>query len=217
MSADTTRSPFYVIEHAISPARCEQLCKELSIIKPTLDASGRPLKHERLVVDEEHVLRLQQLLREHAPAIEERYTAKVKGMEKPVFQQFFEDAAHPCQEHGCENSKYVRRKWVKVRDIDLVGYLWLKDFNSGVPLDPRFEVYGGKLEFPAYNFSLVPQRGTLVLFPAGPHFITAISPVFAGSLEQIKITVKLTTPNDTMWLYQPANFPGTYQQWFIGE
>jgi hypothetical protein len=138
-------------------------------------------------------------------------------MEPPVFQQYFEDPKNPCEIHGCESAKYMRKKWVKTKDVDLVGYLWLKDYGGGVPLDPRFEVYGGKLEFPAYNFSIVPQRGTLVLFPAGPHFITAVSPVLVGSLEQIKITVKLKNPNGEMFIYQPSNFPGTYQEWFSEE
>jgi len=89
----------------------------------------------------------------------------------------------------------------------------LKDFNSNVPLDPRHEVFGGKLEFPAYNFSLVPQRGTLVMFPAGPHFITVISPILLGSLQQIKLTVSIRAKDNGIWFYQPANFPGKWQDW----
>jgi hypothetical protein len=135
-------------------------------------------------------------------------------MEPPTFSQYFEDPKNPCETHGCENAKFLRKKWVKVKDVDLVGYIWLKDYNGGIPLDPRFEVYGGKLEFPAYDFSLVPQRGTLVLFPAGPHFISAVSPILVGSLEQIKITVKLKANDGNMWIYQPQNFGGTYLDWF---
>ena len=99
------------------------------------------------------------------------------------------------------------------KDVDLVGYVWLKDYNEQVPLDPKHEVYGGKLEFPAFNFSLVPQRGTLVLFPAGPHFISVISPVLLSDLYQIKLTVSIKTDGHR-WFYQPQNFPGTWQQWF---
>lgn len=106
---------------------------------------------------------------------------------------------------------------MKVKDVDLVGYVWLKDFNGGIPLDPRFEVYGGKLEFPAYDFSLMPQRGTLVLYPAGPHFITAVSPILVGSLEQVKVTVKLKARDGAVFIYQPSNFPGTFQEWFSEE
>ena len=212
----TVKSPFYVIEHFISPSWCDVISSEYGIKVPTADTDGQPLKHERFLHTAE-ATQLQQRVQEHVGEIENRYGAVVANMETPLFQQWFENPGKPCQTHGCENAKFLRKKWVKTKDVDLVGYLWLKDFNSGVPLDPRYETYGGKLEFPAYNFSLVPQRGTLVLYPAGPHFISAISPVLVGSLEQIKITVKLVKQNGEMYLYQPSEFPGTYQSWFTSD
>lgn len=211
------KSPFLVVEHALSPARCEQLIKDLALNVPDRDDVGAALPHTRILSQPEHVTLVQGVMQELVPQIEERYSSIVKGMEVPVLQQFFENPSRPCQQHGCENAQFLRKKWVKVKDVDLVGYIWLKDFNTGVPLDPRFETYGGKLEFPAYNFSLVPQRGTLVMYPAGPHFITAISPVLVGSLEQIKVTVRMTAADGGMWLYQPREFPGTYQEWFTQE
>lgn len=210
-------SPFLTVEDFISPMVCERLIKELGIKVPTTDESGRVFKNERILSDVEHVRLLKNTIQDQVGLIEERYNATVSGMEAPVFQQYFEDPKHPCENHGCESAKFLRKKWVKVKDVDLVGFIWLKDYHSGVPLDPRFETYGGKLEFPAYNFSIVPQRGTLVLFPAGPHFITAISPILIGSLEQIKVTIKLKANDGGTWLYQPVNFPGTYQQWFTEE
>lgn len=211
-----TRSPFFVIEDAISPSRCEQLISELGISVPNLDDSGKPIKHEKLLSKELQVEIFQKTFFDNKNEIEERFSAVGTPAETPVFQQFFENPNDPCSLHSCENSKFLRKKWVKVKDVDLVGYIWLKDFNSGVPLDPRFEVYGGKLEFPAYDFSLVPQRGTCVFFPAGPHFITAISPVLIGSLEIIKLTIKLKS-NDLHWVYNPSNFPGTYQEWLLSD
>lgn len=213
---ERTHSPFHVVENFISPKNCERIITELGIKVPSVE-DGRPLKHERLVKDIELMNLLQQSLQEHVSDIENRYSAVIKGMDTPVFQQYFEDPKHPCELHGCESAKFLRKKWVKVKDVDVVAYVWLKDFGSGVPLDPRHEVYGGKLEFPAYNFSLVPTRGTMVMFPAGPHFITAISPVLVGSLEQIKFSLKLTEVNGGLFLYQPSNFPGTYQDWFSEE
>jgi hypothetical protein len=207
-------SPFHVVENFISPANCEKLIAELGITAPSISEDGHPIKNERFITAPEQLNLLQDALLEHTADIQTRYHGLIKAMDKPHFQQYFEDPKKPCEPHGCESSKYVRKKWVKVRDIDLVAYLWLKDFGAGIPLDPRFEVYGGKLEFPAYNFSLVPQRGTMVMFPAGPHFITAISPVLVGSLEQIKFSLKLTDAQNGMWLYQPSNFPGEYTDWF---
>ena len=207
-------SPFLVVENFISPSICEKLISELGIKDPTSDEAGKVFKNERILKDTEYVHLFKSRIQEHVSTIEQKYSASVVGMENPIFTQYFEDAKNPCEPHGCENAKYLRKKWVKVKDVDLVGFVWLKDFNNGVPLDPRFEVYGGKLEFAGYNFSLVPQRGTLVLFPAGPHFITAISPVLVGSLEQVKFSIKLKADNQGGWVYQPANFPGSYQEWF---
>lgn len=210
-------SPFLTVEHFISPSVCEQLIAELGISEPSRDDKDNPLKHERILKDAEHAAFFKSRVQEHVGAIEKRYDAAVTGMEAPIFRQYFEDPARACEPHGCENSKFLRKKWVKTKDVDLVGFISLKDFGAGVPLDPRIEVYGGKLEFPAYNFSIVPQRGTLVLYPAGPHFITAISPILVGSMEQIKITIKLKSYKHEMWIYQPAKFPGTYAEWFSEE
>lgn len=212
---DKTHSPFHVVEDFISPANCEKIIAELGISVPSVTEDGRPMKNERFITDPDLLQLIQSAILENGQDIQDRYDGVIKGMDTPHFQQYFENPKDPCEKHGCENSKYVRKKWVKAKDVDLVGYVWLKDYGSGVPLDPRLEVYGGKLEFPSYNFSLVPQRGTLVLFPAGPHFITAVSPVLVGSLEVVKFSLKITTTDDGIWLYQPANFPGTYEEWFV--
>ena len=211
---EQTHSPFHVVEDFISPAKCEKLIEEFGIREPSLNEDGQPLKHERILKDPEVISMIQQAILEEGDAIQKRYNGLIKGMETPLFQQYFENPKKPCEGHACENSKFVRKKWVKTKDVDLVGYIWLKDYGSGVPLDPRVEVYGGKLEFPAYNFSLVPQRGTMVMFPAGPHFITAVSPVLVGSLEHIKFSIKITDLENGIWLYQPSEFPGTYAEWF---
>lgn len=211
---EKTHSPFHVIEDFISPAKCELIITELGITEPSIAEDGQPIKHERFIKDSELHRLIYEAVLENGHAIQDRYHGTIKGMETPVFRQYFENPKTPCEPHGCESSKFMRKKWVKTKDVDLVGYIWLKDYGNGVPLDPRVEVYGGKLEFPAYNFSLVPQRGTMVMFPAGPHFITAVSPVLVGSLEMIKFSLKIVTKEDGLWLYQPSEFPGTYQEWF---
>ena len=206
-------SPFHVVEGFISPANCEKIIADLGIAVPSMDGM-KPLKQVR-IIDDPHLLNLiEDSFFENVGDIQARYRGLSHGVVAPTFNQYFENPKDPCEVHGCESSKYLRKKWVKTKDVDLVAYIWLKDFNNGVPLDPRFETYGGKLEFPAYDFSLVPQRGTMVMFPAGPHFITAISPVLVGTYEHIKFSVKLTQADDGLWLYQPDQFPGTYQEWF---
>lgn len=212
-----SKSPFFVIQDFISSKKCDEIIKAVEIKQPDFDKEGTPIKMERHHSSIEDILF--DRFKEFIPQIEKHYNAKYRATEKLVFQYYPENANKPAEQPGCENSKFGRRKWVKVKDVDLTGFLWLKDFNNNVPLDPRTEVYGGKLEFPVYNFSLVPQRGTLVLFPAGPHFISAISPVLVSQLYQIKFNVCLSAPDDSMWFYQPANFPfdegrGPLNSWF---
>lgn len=206
------KSPFIIQQDFLSPLTCERIIQDIDIRQPDVDyTTEQPLKTER------HCLQWEQDIidRFHTiiPDIESRYNAEYKGLEKPLFQIYPENAKAPAEQPGCENSKYVRKKWVKTRDIDLVGFIWLKDFNDSVPLDPNYEVFGGKLEFPVHNFSLVPQRGSLVMFPAGPHFITVISPILLGSLYQIKLTVSIKAKDGGMWFYQPSNHPGKWQDW----
>jgi len=205
-------SPFIVVPDFISPLTCEKIIKDIAVGAPDLDLHGQPKKLERHnVLWESHIA---SNFRSLVPEIEQRYGATYRGLEKPVFQFFPENAAAPAQAPGCENSKYIRKKWVMHRDVDLVGFIWLKEFNDTMPLDPSYEIFGGKLEFPAYNFSLVPQRGTLVLFPAGPHFITVISPLMVGDLYQIKLNVSLTATDGSRYFYNPQHHPGRWEQWF---
>jgi hypothetical protein len=204
-------SPFIIVQDFLSPQTCEQIINDNRVEAPDTDLDGNPKKLERhnLFWDQDLAERFRPLI----PDIEERYDCAYRGLEKPLFQYYPENAKVPAEQPGCENSKYIRKKWVMHKDVDLVGFVWLKDYQQNVPLDPRYEVFGGKLEFPAYNFSLMPQRGTLVLFPAGPHFITVISPILLGELYQVKLNVCLTNKAGGRWFYQPANHPGKWEQW----
>lgn len=206
------RSPFFIVEECLSPSHCEGLIDDLGLLYPSRDEKGHPLKHERIM--KSHAELFTSILDPHLPLIQERYQARVAGIEIPRFQQFHEDPSIPAEPRQVEAFRYTRKKWMRVRDINLVGFLWLKDFNKGVPLDPRFEVYGGKLELPTFDFSLLPRRGTLVLMPADPHFVTSISPVLVGSLELIKLCFQLETDSGP-WVYERAEFPGTWKQWLL--
>jgi hypothetical protein len=206
-----TKSPFIVLPNFLSPMICEKIVDDIKVSSPDTDIEGNSKKLEKhnLFWEQEIGSRIHDII----PTIEDTYSCTYQGLEKPLFQYYPENAKSPAEQPGCENSKYLRKKWVMIKDVDLVGYIWLKDYNENVPLDVRHEVFGGKLEFPAYNFSLVPQRGTLVLFPAGPHFITVTSPVMYSDLYQIKLNISIKN-NGARWFYQPTNFPGTWQEWF---
>ena len=213
----TIRSPFLIYPEFISPKKCQELVSAVEVTSPNYDQDNNPLKMERHFLEGEDFIYSK--FKEIIPEIEQRYDGTFKGAEKMAFQYFPENQKTPAENPGCENSKFMRKKWVKVKDVDLVGFLWLKDYNDTAPLDPRTEVYGGKLEFPAYNFSFAPQAGTLVIFPAGPHFITAISPILIGSLYQVKINICIA-PEDgsVMWMYDPKRYPcgksGFIDSWF---
>ena len=209
------KSPFIIRQDFLSPLACEKIINEIHVAEPNRDIDDNPKKLERhsLFLEQQIAERFQEVV----PEIEERYNCTYRGLEKPLFQFYPENAKVPAEQPGCENSKYIRKKWVMHKDVDLVGFVWLKDYNESIPLDPRFEVFGGKLEFPAFNFSLVPQRGTLVLFPAGPHFITVISPILLSDLYQIKLTACISNHDKSRWFYNPANFPGTWQDWLSGD
>lgn len=207
-------SPFLVQQNFFSPLTCEKILQDVKVETPNLSEKGEPIKLEK------HNIKWQNHIAEAfsnlVPTIEEKYDCSYHGLQQPIFQHYPENAKSPAEAPGCENSKYLRKKWVMYKDVDLVGFIWLKDYNASVPLDGSYEVMGGKLEFPAYNFSLVPQRGTLVLFPAGPHFITVISPILVSDLYQVKLNVNIRARDgeNSRWFYNPHNFPGTWQDWF---
>lgn len=207
-------SPFHVVEEFISPLHCERISKQLGLRVPNFDENGTPLKYKR-DLPTEILYPLLEELSTQIPAIEQRFDAKVvTAGTQSRFVQYFEDQKNKPEPVGCENSVFARKKWSKVKDIDLVGFLWLKDFNSSVPLDPRTEVYGGKLEFPAWGYSLTPTRGTLVFYPAGPNFITSTSHIMIGSMELIKFGLKLMDADGSPYVYDKAKHPGQFTDWF---
>lgn len=198
------RSPFLVFSEFLSNKACETILDSIKVIDPDIDQDGVPMNMERTEADSEQII--YQKLKDILPEIEERYTFKSRGIEKIKFQLFPENPKKPARMAGCENSQFLRKKWVKIKDVDLTGVIWLKEYQDTVPLDTKFEVYGGKLEFPTYDFSLVPQRGTLVLFPAYPHFINCISPVLVSDLYQVKINIAGDNPKGGPWLYHADRF-----------
>lgn len=206
-------SPFIIVQDFLSPLACEDIVKKIKVKTPDVDIEGKPIKSEQFNSAFDNLL-AEKFDQEMINTIEQTYDCQYLGLHKPVFQFYPERPEVPAEMPGCENSKYIRRKWVMHKEnVDLVGFIWLNDFNNQVPIDTSFEVYGGKLEFPAFNFSFVPQRGTLIIFPAGPHFITAMSPILVGSLYQIKLNFSISEKMGAKWFYQPAKHPGTWQEW----
>lgn len=201
----TPKSPFLVLQGFLSPKQCESIVDDLGFYTPDTDHKGDPIKMFRHHDNSQEVIynRLQHVI----SPIMEYYSADYKGTEQIIFEYL---AQETISDPICENSNFLRKKWVKTKDRDFTGVLFLCDYNENPPFDSDYEVYGGKLEFPQHGFGFNPQRGTLIIYPSGPHFINANAKVIAGDLVQARVHVATKLP----YLYDPTEFPGDYRTWF---
>lgn len=199
------KSPFYVVQNFISPKQCEMIVDSLGFFIPDEDKEGNPIKMRRNHEKSEKVIydKFKPLI----PTLEKYYDFKHKGTEHMTFE-FIDAGVEP--EAVCDNSKWINKKWAKTKDRDFSALLFLSDYQSNIPFDSDYEVYGGKFEFLQHGFGFQPERGTLIIYPSGPHFINAIADVHAGSLFLAKFYLAATLP----YLYQPDEFPGNYLSWF---
>lgn len=199
------KSPFLVFENFASPNLCEEAVDALNFTVPDVDASGKnvvTVKSSELV---ENILfeRLHQTI----PDIESHFGVKYKGTERFKFEWYATESSNAPQ---CSNSVYTKGKWLRVSPRDFTAVLFLSDYQQQSAFDAEFEVYGGKLEFPQHRFSFNPTRGTLVVFPSVPHFIHAVSKVYAGNLYLAKTHIVCQQP----YTYDPGKFPGDFTKWF---
>lgn len=203
----TARSPFYIVQGFLSPKYCEQIVDSLGFYTPDETPDGKPQKMVRHHEKSEDIIfnGLQVLI----PSLMAYYDVEYRGTEHMLFEFY---AQETLSEPLCENSNYLRSKWVRTKERDLSGVLFLSDFNDNVPFDSEYEVYGGKLEFPQHKFGFNPQRGTLIIYPSDPHFINATSPILFGDLYQVRLHIATKKP----YLYDPTKFPGDYRTWFKG-
>ena len=201
----TPKSPFVVIQNFISPKVCENIIYKTGIFSPDVDPEGKPLLMVRHNESAEDIIysQFEQLI----PDLEQYYDFSHTGTEQVQFEFYPEDYTADCR---CENSKYITKKWTRVYNRDISAILFLSDYNDNPPFDSEYEVYGGKLEFPQHNFGFNPQRGTLVVFPSGPHFINGNAAIQYGDMFQARFHLTSAMP----YLYQPDMFPGDYTNWF---
>lgn len=199
------KSPFLIIQDFTSPLLCERIVDTVDFYSPEIDRNGKPTKSMRRNEEVESMLfnRFQTII----PQIEQHYNVRYRGTE-PIYVEWF-----PEESEGsfvCESSSFLRKKWVKTKDRDFTAMLFLTDYQDTVPFDNDFEVYGGKLEFPQWGFGFNPQRGTLIVYPSGPHFINITTNILVGDLLQTRIHIATETP----FLFDIKDFPGDYKNWF---
>ena len=200
------RSPFLIYENFLSPKLCEKIVDDLDFLSPDVDEEDNPIKTYKFSERNEQLIfeRFQHII----PEIMKYYETDYRGTTQIIFEYLAEGSN--VTEPICENSAYIRKKWTRTKDRDLTGIIFLSDYNEHPPFDTEFEVYGGNLEFPQHNLKFHGQRGTLILYPSGPHFINASSAVLAGNMYQARLHMCCKVP----YLYDPKKFPGDYSSWF---
>lgn len=205
-----SKSPFYVIEDFISQKTCDYLVQSSGITEPNEDPDGNPLLTAQ-PMDEHCETLLYNRLREVLPEIEKHFGFETRGVESMEFSWMPQDCGDG-QEVRCGNAVYARQKWIKNKDRDFTVHLFLSSFNDARDdsFDPDYEVYGGKLQYPQYKFSFNPKVGTMIVHPAGPHFLHAYSPVVAGDLFYVTFHISGVLPH----IYQPKDYPGDFRSWF---
>lgn len=202
------KSPFYVKQEFISPFLAEQVVDTLmaDITIPDTDIEGVPVT--TFVQNEQ----IEQLIFERIEPLiddlEDYYEFEYQGTEDNIMFEWRSERCKPVPQ--CENSSFLRKKWLRTKERDITGIVFLNDFNDKTPFESEYEVYGGKLEFPQHGFSFNPQKGTLILFPSGPHFINAFSEVLVGESLVARFHMVATKP----YMYDVKKFPGDYRTWF---
>lgn len=199
------KSPFFVIEEFISPLMCEELLDIIDFTFPDEDREGNYIKTIKTSDKAEAILydRFSLVI----PDLETYYNLKYKGMERIMFEWFPEGSKG---QFIAENSNFLRKKWLRTKNRDLTGILFLSEYQDKTPFETDYEVYGGKLEFVQHRFGFNPNRGTLVIFPSDPHFINITTEIFSGDLFQARIQIAAQVP----FIYNPELFPGDYTVWF---
>lgn len=200
------KSPFFIRQEFLSPLLCEEIVDSLELFHPDTDPDGFPIKtakgHE---VSEERVF---ERFKELIPTIEKYYNMHYRGTEPMLFEWYPQTCSG--EKPHCENSGYVNRQWVRQKDRDFTCIIFFSQYQEQVPFDEEYEVKGGKLEFVQHQFGFNPERGTLIVFPSGPHFINNTALIQAGDLFQVRFHLATNPP----YQYHPKLFPGDYTNWF---
>lgn len=205
------KSPFLVIKDLLSPLQCEDIVSRLKHTVPNSDQLGNPtVTYKGNALSE---IRITNVIKELMPEIEKYYAFIEKTLTPFIFEWY--PAGFTGQVASCEGSVLLRKKgegkhWQKVKDYDFSVVIFLNDSNYGQDFDERFEVRGGKLDFPTHDFGFNANRGMALIYPCCSNFINAIGPVSVGNLNLIKFNIIA----EEEYQYTPENFPGGYLEWF---
>ena len=119
------KSPFLIFQEFLSPLLSEEVIEYMDVTIPDYDVDGKPIpgtRHNKLA---ESIIfdRLQPLI----TTIEKHYDVEYRGTEKMLFEWY----PQTCQGESphCENSEYLRKNWVKVRDRDFTCVIFLCEYQ----------------------------------------------------------------------------------------
>lgn len=206
MQQTSFKSPFLIFSDVLSPLKCENIIDDCSFTVPDKDKDGFPVKTSKS--DQRVDVLTYQIVQRLKPMLEEHYGIEYKGTERSQIEWYPSNCA--LTPPHCDNSERLGKKWVQTMGRDLTMITFLSDFNADAAFDDDFEVYGAKLEFPVHQFGFNPVRGTVVIFPSGPHFINGVSAVHVGNSYMIRTHIAAKRP----LIYDPKSFPGDYTKWF---
>jgi hypothetical protein len=205
---NTHKSPFIVYDNVLSPLQCEEIVQGLNFLEPDYDKDDNPIMMHRHY--EPGTLLIHEKIKSLIPFLQGYYNFKYFDSELPQFEFF---STGTIGKPHCENSQYLNKKWVQCFRRDISYILFLTDYSDKPDMDELYEVYGGKLEFAQHGFGFNPQRGTLIFFPSGPHFLNATALIEKGDLFQVRGHLLADTP----YMYDPKHFPGDYTKWFADQ
>jgi hypothetical protein len=186
-------TPFLVERNFLPPMLCEQIIGDLKIdtMFPTFGQDGKPkstILHSRL-----NTQRILSLFEPTVEELERKYNTEYMGTHNLMFEWYPTNYVSS----QIKSDGYIQKRdegWVRYNLIDFTGILWLNNFNDKPDFDENFEVRGGQLEFPMFDISFQPERGTLVLFPTAPNFAHTVAPVQIGSLTQVRFQIRSEVP-----------------------
>lgn len=200
------KSPFIIERDFISPHMCEDIIDSLNFILPDVNINGTPIPSLKYNEDLEKVIF--DILQKSLPNFEEYFNVKYKGTSDMTFEYLPTGCKNIPAVSG--NSSFINGKWVKTKNNDFTGIIFLTDYNDRPPFSDEFEVYGGKLEFKQHDFGFNPERGTMILFPSAPNFLYKFSDVLVGNGYFIKFNITCKEN----FVYNRLKFPGNYLTWF---
>ena len=206
-----SKSPFFVIKELISPLQAEDVVTRLKHTIPNTDQKGDPaVTYKGNALSESRII---PIFYQVLPTIEGYYNFNTKTLTPFTFEWY--PTGYSGQKAKCEGSKLINKRgktssWHKISDYDFTVVVFLNDYSDSNMFDERFEVRGGKLEFPTHEFGFNPERGTAIVYPCCPNFINAVSPVQIGDLNIIRFHIIA----DEDYVYDMNNFPGNYKTWF---